>query len=75
MINTPARGIGPKAMVILEEEAVFRRTPLLQAIETAPLPPKLRSAGLPFADAIRQGRAAATSRPPSRPSAVPFVST
>jgi hypothetical protein len=54
VINTPARGIGPKAMVILQEEAVFRRTPLLQAIETAPLPPKLRSAGLPFADAIRQ---------------------
>ena len=53
VINTPARGFGPKALSILEQEAEWRQVPLLQAIETAPLPPKARSGGLAFADAIR----------------------
>lgn len=51
--NTPARGLGPKAMASLEAEAEFRRTSLLRAVETATLPPKARSAALAFADAIR----------------------
>jgi len=60
VINTPPRGFGPKALAILEAEAVWRKAPLLQAIETAPLPPKARSGGLAFADAIRK-----VSRQPS----------
>lgn len=51
--NTPARGIGPKAMAALEAEAAFRRVPLLRALETAALPPKARAAGLRFADVVR----------------------
>ena len=53
VINTPPRGFGEKALIILEEEAAWRQVPLLQAIETAPLPPKARTGGLVFADAIR----------------------
>lgn len=53
VINTPARGFGSKTMAILEQEAAWRRVSLLQALETAPLPPKARAAGLLFADAIR----------------------
>jgi DNA helicase-2/ATP-dependent DNA helicase PcrA len=53
VINVPARGFGPKAMDILEEEARWRGASLLRALETAPLPPRSRSAGLGFADAIR----------------------
>jgi len=53
IINLPARGFGPKAMTELEQEAAFRQSPLLAALETADLPPKVRSAGLAFADAIR----------------------
>jgi len=53
VINTPARGFGPKAMAVLEEEAAWRQSSLLQALETAPLPPKARTAGLGFADAVR----------------------
>jgi DNA helicase II / ATP-dependent DNA helicase PcrA len=53
VINTPARGFGVKTMDILEIEAAWRRVPLLVALETAPLPPKARSAGLAFVDAIR----------------------
>jgi len=53
IINVPARGFGPKAMTELEQEAAFRQSPLLAALETADLPPKVRSAGLAFADAIR----------------------
>jgi DNA helicase-2/ATP-dependent DNA helicase PcrA len=53
VINTPARGFGPKATTILEQEAAWRRVSLLQALETAPLPPKARNGGLAFADAIR----------------------
>jgi hypothetical protein len=53
VINVPARGFGAKAMDIDEVEAAWRRVPLLLALETAPLPPKTRAAGLTFADAIR----------------------
>jgi DNA helicase-2/ATP-dependent DNA helicase PcrA len=53
VINVPARGFGPKAMAALEAEAQWRGVSLLQALETAPLPPRCRSAGLAFADAIR----------------------
>lgn len=53
VINTPPRGFGPKAIDALEQEAAWRQVSLLQAIETAELPPKARSAGLAFADAVR----------------------
>ena len=53
VINTPARGFGPKAMATVEDEAAFRRSSLLQAIEAADLPPRARAAGLAFADAVR----------------------
>ena len=53
VINVPARGFGPRALVAVETEADWRRVSLLQAVETAELPPKARSAGLAFADAIR----------------------
>jgi DNA helicase-2/ATP-dependent DNA helicase PcrA len=54
VINMPARGFGAKAMDIVKTEAVWRRVPLLVALETAPLPPRTRAAGLAFADAIRR---------------------
>jgi len=53
VINTPARGFGAKAMEMLEAEAAWRQVSLLAALETAPLPPKTRSAGHGFADAVR----------------------
>jgi DNA helicase-2/ATP-dependent DNA helicase PcrA len=53
VINQPARGFGPKAMTILVQEAEWRNVSLLQALETAALPPKARAAGLSFADTIR----------------------
>ena len=53
VINTPTRGFGDKAMQELEDEAAWRQAPLLAALETADLPPRARSAGLAFADAIR----------------------
>src|SRR5208282_282739 len=37
----------------LEAEAAWRQVSLLATLETAPLPPKTRSAGHDFADAIR----------------------
>jgi len=62
VINTPARGFGPKAMDVLETEAHWRGVSLLRALETAPLPPRCRSAGLAFADAMRgDGRDAAVT--------------
>ena len=62
VINTPARGFGPKAMDALEGEAHWRGVSLLRALETAPLPPRCRSAGLAFADAMRgAGRDAAVT--------------
>jgi DNA helicase-2/ATP-dependent DNA helicase PcrA len=51
--NVPHRGLGPKAQNVLEQEASWRRVSLLRAIETAPLPPKTRSAALAFADQVR----------------------
>ena len=54
VINVPARGIGAKALDAVEAEAAWRKVSLLQALETAALPPKARSAGLAFADAIRR---------------------
>lgn len=51
--NTPTRGLGTKAMVALEDEADFRRSSLLCAVETVELPPKAKSAVLIFATAIR----------------------
>ena len=53
VVNVPARGFGAKAMDIVETEAAWRRVPLLVALETAPLPPRARAAGLAFVDAIR----------------------
>ena len=53
VVNVPARGFGAKAMEALEGEAAWRQVPLLTALETAELPPKTRSAGLGFVDAIR----------------------
>jgi len=53
VINAPARGFGAKTLTLLEHEAAWRRVSLLQALETAQLPPRARAAGLPFADAIR----------------------
>ena len=53
MINVPARGFGAKAMEALEAEAAWRRVSLLSALETAPLTPRCRAAGLKFADAVR----------------------
>jgi len=54
VIIVPARGFGAKAMDILDAEAAWRRVSLLAALETAPLPPKARAAGLRFGDAIRR---------------------
>ena len=54
VINVPARGFGPKAIDEIEAEAMWRQVSLLRAVETANLPPKARSAGLAFADAIRR---------------------
>lgn len=51
--NTPARGLGPKALVALEAEAAWRQVSLLRAIETVPLTPRVRAAAFSFADAIR----------------------
>ena len=39
-------------MEILETDAEWQQVPLLAALETADLPPKTRSAGLAFADAV-----------------------
>jgi DNA helicase-2/ATP-dependent DNA helicase PcrA len=52
VINVLARGFGPKAMDAIEQEAAWRQVSLLQALETAELAPKARSAGLAFADAV-----------------------
>ncbi|MEA2754906.1 MAG: ATP-dependent helicase UvrD/PcrA, partial [Aliidongia sp.] len=54
VINVPARGFGAKAMATLEAEAHWRKVSLLRALETAPLPPRCRGAGLAFFDAIRR---------------------
>ncbi len=51
--NVPARGLGPKALAVLEEEAAHRAVSLLAATGTAPLPPKAEAAALDFAGAVR----------------------
>jgi DNA helicase-2/ATP-dependent DNA helicase PcrA len=51
--NTPPRGLGPEALEEVHLEAAFRGVSLLQAVETAKLPPKARAAALSFVDAIR----------------------
>ena len=53
VINVPARGFGTKAIEAVEQEAAWRQVSLLQALETAELSPRARSAGLAFADAVR----------------------
>ena len=53
MVNVPARGLGPKAMEEIHDEAAFRMVPLLRAVETAKLPPKAHARALSFAQAIR----------------------
>ena len=52
MCNVPARGLGPKALVVLEEEAARRAVSLLAAAGTAPLPPKAQAGALDFAGGI-----------------------
>jgi DNA helicase II / ATP-dependent DNA helicase PcrA len=54
IINVPPRGFGPRSMDAVEQEAAWRQVSLLQALETAELPPKARGAGLAFADAVRR---------------------
>jgi DNA helicase-2/ATP-dependent DNA helicase PcrA len=54
VVNIPSRGFGPKAMEVLETEGRWRKVSLLRALETAELPPRWRSAGLAFVDAIRR---------------------
>jgi DNA helicase-2/ATP-dependent DNA helicase PcrA len=51
--NTPPRGLGPKTLEEVHLEAAFRGVSLLQAVETAKLPPKARDGALSFVDAIR----------------------
>jgi DNA helicase-2/ATP-dependent DNA helicase PcrA len=53
VINVPARGFGDKAMGTLEAEAAWRQVSLFAALETADLPPRTRSTGLGFVDAVR----------------------
>ena len=53
MVNVPARGLGPKAMEEIHDEAAFRMVPLFRALETAKLPPKARAHALGFIEAIR----------------------
>jgi len=51
--NTPPRGIGPKVLEEIHLESAFCGVSLLQAVETAKLPPKARASTLSFVDAIR----------------------
>ena len=51
--NVPTRGLGPKAMEEIYDEAAFRMVSLFRAVETARLPPKARSAALAFVEAVR----------------------
>ena len=53
VINVSARGFGDKAMGTLEAEAAWRQVSLFAALETADLPPRTRSTGLGFVDAVR----------------------
>jgi DNA helicase II / ATP-dependent DNA helicase PcrA len=51
--NTPSRGIGPKALAEIHDEAAFRGVSLLLATESAKLPPKAKSAACAFVAAVR----------------------
>ena len=51
--NTPPRGIGEKALDLLERDAEWRGSSLLAACHTAELTPKVRGAAGAFADAVR----------------------
>ena len=51
--NSPPRGLGPKALEEISDEAAFRGVSLLRALETANLPPKAKAAAHAFADAVR----------------------
>ncbi len=51
--NTPPRGIGPKALDLLERDAEWRGSSLLAACHTADLPARVRGAAGAFADAVR----------------------
>lgn len=60
--NVPARGLGPKALAVLEAAAANRAVSLLAAAETASLPSKVQASALDFAGAVRSvaGGTAAT---------------
>jgi DNA helicase II / ATP-dependent DNA helicase PcrA len=51
--NTPPRGLGPKALEEIHDEAAFRGVSLLKAVETAKLAPKVRALAISFVDAVR----------------------
>ncbi len=51
--NSPPRGLGPKALEEIGDEAAFRGVSLLRAVETANLPPKTKAAAHAFAEAVR----------------------
>ena len=51
--NSPPRGIGPRALDLLERDAEWRGSSLFAACHTAELPPKVRAAAGAFADAVR----------------------
>lgn len=51
--NTPRRGIGERALELLERDAAWRHCSLLAACETANLPPKMRATAAAFADMVR----------------------
>ena len=53
MVNVPTRGLGPKAMEEIHDEAAFRMVPLFRALETARLPPRARAHALGFIEAVR----------------------
>ena len=59
--NSPPRGIGPKALDLLERDAEWRGSSLLAACHTADLPPRVRGTAGTFADAIRGVAADATA--------------
>ncbi len=51
--NIPARGLGPKALAEIQDEAALHDVSLLRAVETAKLPPKAKAAALAFVEAVR----------------------
>jgi DNA helicase-2/ATP-dependent DNA helicase PcrA len=51
--NTPPRGVGPKTLEEIHDEAAFQGVSLLMAAETVRLPPKSKSAMTAFIEALR----------------------